>query len=151
MPCGNRSTVRQVSRPLEVQVRFVEVLVRVTGAVSRLPDRVRVRDRAVASVTRLDLMVVQVEAALLLRVRQGAEAEAEAVVHHRQALRVTEAEISLRRIRRPEVVPVEVVVELGEVLRVARCPRRDRRVRLMTLRMFRMESGSETLRINGVR
>ena len=149
MPCGSRSTVRLVSRPLEVQVRFVEVLVRVTGAVSRLPDRVRVRDRVVALVARLDLMVVQVEAALLLRVRQ--EAGAEAVVHHRQALRVTEAEIPPRRIRRPGVVPVEVVVDLGEVLRVARCPRRDRRVRLMTLRMFRMESSSETLRINGVR
>ena len=134
MPCGNRLTVRLVSRPLEVRVRFAEVLVRVTGAVSRLPDRVRVRDRVVASVTRLDLVVVQVEAALLLRVRQGAEAEAEAVVHHRQALRVMEAEIPL-----------------GEVLRVVCCPHRDRRVRLMTLRMFRLESGSRTLRTNGVR
>ena len=149
MQCGNRSTVRLVSRPLEVRVRFAEVLVRVTGAVSHLSDRVRVRDRVVASVTRLDLVVVQVEAVLLLRVRQ--EAEAEAVVHHRQAPRVTEAEVSRRRIRRLEIVPVEVVVDLGEVRLVARRPRRDRRVRLMTLRMFRMESGLGTLKINGVR
>ena len=63
MPCGNRLMALLVNRPLEGQVRFVEVLVRVTGAVSRLPDRVRVRDRVVASVTRLDLVVVQVEAA----------------------------------------------------------------------------------------
>ena len=126
--------VRLVSRPLEVQARFVEVLVRVTGAVSHLPDRVRVRDQVVALVTRLDLMAVRVEAALLLRVRQEAEAEVEAVVHHRQALRVMEAEIPL-----------------GEVLRVVCCPHRDRRVRLMTLRTFRMELGSGTLRINGVR
>ena len=151
MPCGNRSTVRPVGRPLEVRVRFADVLVRVTGAVSRLPDRVRVQDRVMASVTRLDLMVVQVEAALLLRVRQGAEAEAEAAVHHRQALRVMEAEISPRRIRRPPVVPVEVVADLGEVLRVAQRPRRVRRARLMILRMFRMALGSETLRSNGVR
>ena len=152
MPCGNRSMVRLVSRPLEVRVRFAEVLVRVTGAVSSLPDQVRVRDRVVVSVIRLDLVAVQVEAALLLRVRQEAEAEAEAeaVAHHRQALRVMEAEIFPRRIRRPQVVPVEVVVDLGEVLRVAHRPRRDRRVRLMTLRMFRMELGSGTLRINGV-
>ena len=60
-------------------------------------------------------------------------------------------ETFLRRIRRLEVVPVEVVGDLGEVLRVARHPSRDRRVRLMTLRMFRMELGSATLRINGVR
>ena len=60
-------------------------------------------------------------------------------------------ETFLRRIRRLEVVPVEVVVDLGEVLRVAQRPLRDRQVRLMTLRMSRMESGSETLRINGVR
>ena len=151
MPCGNRSTVRLVSRPLEDRVRFAEVLVRVTGAVSRLPDRVRVRDRVVVSVTRLDLVAVQVEAALLLRVRREAEAEAEAVAHHRQAPRVTEAGTSPRRIRRLDVVQVEVVVDLGEVLRVAHRPLRDRRVRLMTLRMFRMELGSETLRINGVR
>ena len=141
----------RVSRPLEVQVRFAEVPVRVTGAVSRLSGQVRVQDRVVVLVIRLDLAAVQVEAALLLRVRQEAEAEAEVAAHHRQAPRVTEAEISPRRIRRSEAVPVEVVVDLGEVLRVARCPRRDRRVRLMTLRMFRMESGSGTLKINGVR
>ena len=149
MPCGNRSTVLLVSRPLEVRVRFAEVLVRVTGAVSRPPDRVRVRDRVVVSVIRLDLVVVQAEVALLLRARQ--EAEAEATAHHRLALRVMEEETFLCRIPRLEVAPVEVVVDRGEVLRVAHRPRRDRRVRLMTLRMFRMESGSETLRINGVR
>ena len=143
--------VRLVSRPLEVQVRFVEVLVRVTGAVSLLPDRVRVRDQVVASVTRLDLMAVRVEAALLLRVRREAEAEVEAVVHHRQDLRVMEAGIYPRRIRRPVVVPVEVAVALVEVLRVARRPRLDRQARLMTLRMFRLGSGSRTLRVNEVR
>ena len=96
-------------------------------------------------------MVVQVEAALLFRVRQEAEAEAEATAHHRLAPRVMEVETFLCRIPRLEVVPVEVVVDLGEVFRVAHRPRRDRRVLLMTLRMFRMELGSETLRINGVR
>ena len=149
MPCGNRLMAHRVSRPLEVQVRFAEVPVRVTGAVSRLPDQVRVRDRVVVSVIRLGLVAVQVEAALLLRVRQ--EAEAEAAAHRRQAPRGIEVETFPRRIRRLEVVPVEVVVDLGEVLRVAHRPRRDRRVRLMTLRMFRMELGSGTLRINGVR
>ena len=111
MPCGSRSTVRLVSRPLEARVRFAEVLVRVTGAVSHLTDRVRVRDRVVASVTRLDLVAVQVEAALLLRVRQEAEAEAEEAAHHRQAPRVMGVETFLRRIPHLEVVPVEVVVD----------------------------------------
>ena len=151
MLCGNRLTARRVSRPLEVQVRFAEVPVRVTGAVSRLPGQVRVQDRVVVLVIRLDLAVVQVEAALLLRVRQEAEAEAEAAAHHRLAPRVTEVETFLCRIPRLEVVPVEVVVDRGEVLRVAHRPRRDRRVRLTTLLMFRMERGSETLRISGVR
>ena len=151
MPCGNRLMAHLVSRLLEVQVRFAEVPVRVTGAVSRLSGQVRVQDRVVVSVIRLDLAAVQVEAALLLRVRQEAEAEAEVAAHHRQALRVMEAETFPRRIRRLEVVPVEVVVDLGEVLRVAHRPRRDRRVRLTTLLMFRMELGLETLRISGVR
>ena len=115
----------RVSRPLEVQVRFAEVPVRVTGAVSRLSGWVRVQDRVVVLVIRLDLVVVQVEAALLLRVRQ--EAEAEVAAHHRQAPRVMEVETFLHR------------------------PRRDRRVRLTTLLMFRMELGLETLRISGVR
>jgi len=129
----------------------VEVPVRVTGAVPLLSGQVRVQDRVVVSVTRLDLVVVQVGAALLLRVRQEAEAEAEAVAHHRQALRVMEAETFLRRIRRLEAVPVEVVVDLGEALRVARRPRRDRQARLTTRRMLRLESGSRTLRVNVVR
>ena len=101
----------QVSRPLEVQVRFAEVPVRVTGAVSRLPGQVRVQDRVGVSVIRLDLVVVQVEAALLLRVRQEAEAEAEVAAHHRQAPRVMGVETFLRRVLRLEVVPVEVVVD----------------------------------------
>ena len=151
MPCGNRSTVHLVSRPLEVRIRFAGVLVRVTGVVSRLPDQVRVRDRVGVSVLQLGLVVVQVEAALLLRVRQEAEAEAEAAAHHRLAPRVMEVEIFLCRIPRLEVAPVEVVVDRGEVLRVAHRPRRDRRVRLTTLLMFRMELGLETLRTSGVR
>ena len=151
MPCGNRLTVRLVSRSLEVRVRFAEVLVRVTGAASRLSGQVRVQDRVVASVILLDLVAVQVEAALLLRVRQEAEAEAEVAAHHRQAPRVMEVETFLRRIPRLEVAPVEVVVDRGEVLRVAHRPRRDRRVRLTTLLMFRMELGLGARRINGVR
>ena len=149
MLCGNRSTVHLVSRLLEARVRFAEVLVRVTGAVSRLPDQVRVRDRVVVSVIRLDLVAVQVEAALLLRVRQ--EAEAEVTAHHRLAPRVMEVETFLCRIPRLEVTPVEVAVDQGEVPRVARRPRRDRRVRLTTLLMFRMELGLGTPRISGVR
>ena len=62
-----------------------------------------------------------------------------------------EVETFLRRIPRLEVAPVEVVVGRREVLRVAHRPRRDRRVRLTTPRMPRMELGSGTLRINGVR
>ena len=147
MPCGNRSTVHLVSRPLEVRVRFAEVLVRVTGAVSRLPGQVRVQDRVAVSVIRLGQVAVRVEAALLLRVRR----EAEVAAHHRQAPRVMEVETFLSRIPRLEVAPVEVVVDRGEVLRVAHRPRRDRRVRLMTVRTFRMELGSGTLRIYGVR
>ena len=122
MPCGNRSMVHLVSRPLEVQVRFAEVQVRVTGAVSRLPGQVRVQDRVVVLVIRLDLVAVQVEAALLLQVRQEAEAEAEVAAHHRQASRVMGVETFLRQIPRLEVAPVEVVVDRGEVLRVAHPP-----------------------------
>ena len=92
MLCGNRSVVRRASRLLEFPESLKEVSVRVVGVTRRLPDRVRARDQTVIRVTQLDQVVVQVEAALRLRVRRVAGAEAEAVVHRHRALRVMEVE-----------------------------------------------------------
>ena len=141
------------SRPLEVLEHFAEAPDRVIGEASRLPDRVRVRDRVVVSVTQRDRVVVQVEAALRPRVRQAAEAVAEAVVHRRRVLRATEAETDTlsRRIRRLEADRVEVVVGLVVVPLVARLFHRGRRVRLMTPQMYRSALDSESLRINVIR
>ena len=151
MPCGNRLTVRLASRPLEVRVRFVEVPVRVTGAVSRLPGQVRVQDRVVVLVIRLDLVVVQVEAALRPRVRQEVEAGA-AVLRHR-VLQVTEVEMDAlsRRIRRLEAARVAVVVDRVVVPLVVRLFLQDHRVHLMIPPMSRTELVLESLRTNVVR
>ena len=107
----------------------------------------------VVSVTQRDRVVVQVEAALRPRVRQVAEAEAEAVVPHRLVLRATEAgtDTRSRRIRRPEAARVVVVVDLVVVPLAVRLSHQDRQAHLMTLRTSRMELGSESLRINVVR
>jgi len=104
-------------------------------------------------VTQLDQVVVQVEVVLRPRVRQVAEAEAEAVVHHRRALRVVEVEAgTLSRLTlHLEAVRVVAVVGLVVVLLEARRSLRDRRVQLMTLRTSLMESVSESLKINLVR
>ena len=151
MLCGSRLMVLRVSRVLEFLGPFVEVSVRVVGVTRHLPDRVRARDQAVVRVTRLDRVVVQVEAALRLRVRRVAEAEA--VVHRHQALRVMEAEAgTLSRLTlHREVVRVVDVVDMGVVPLEVRRSLRDRQGHLMTLRTFLTESGSESLRINVVR
>jgi hypothetical protein len=132
---------------------LVEASVRVIKVIRSPPDRVQVRDRTVAPVIRRDLVVVQVEAVLRPRVRQVVEAEAEAVARHRQALRVTEAEMDIlsRRVRRLEAVQAVVVVDRAVVPLVARRFLQDHRVRLTTLQTFRMEVVSENQRINVVR
>ena len=138
---------------LGVLVRFAEVLDRVIEVVNHQLDRVQLRDRTATLVTQRDPVVVQAGVALRPRVRQEAEAEAGAAVRHRRVLRVTEVELDILtcRIRRLEVVRVVVVVDRVVVPLVVRLFLQDRRAHLTTLRMFRTESGSETLRINGVR
>ena len=57
MLCGNRSVALRVSRFLELPGPRKEVRVRVVGGTRHLPDRVQVRGRTTARVTRLDQVV----------------------------------------------------------------------------------------------
>ena len=153
MPFGNRLMAHLVNRLLGVLVRFAEVLDRAIEVVNHQPDRVRLRDRTATLVTQRDPVVVQAGVALRPRVRQEAEAEAGAVARRRRVLRVTEVEMAslAHRTHRLEVVRAVVVADRVVVLLVVRLSLRDRQGHPMTLRMFRMESVSWSLRTHVVR
>ena len=151
MPCGNRLTVRRVSRPLEVLGHFAEVPDRVAGGTRHLPGKAPARGRMVIQDAQPDQVVVPVEVVLRPRVRQ--EAEAEAAVHRRRVLRGPEAEAGILSRLTPRLEAVLVVVVVDRVVTLPEVRRflRDRRVLQMTLRMFLMELVSESPRIHAFR
>jgi len=107
----------------------------------------------VVRVTQLDQVVVPVEAALRPRVRQVAEAEAEAAVQRQRVLRVAEVEAGiLSLLALPlEAVRVVALVDLVVALLGAHLSLRGRRAHQMTRQIFLMELVSESRRINVVR
>ena len=149
MPCGNRLTVRRVSRPLEVPGRFAQVSDRVAGETRHLPGKDQARGRMVIQDARPDQVVALVEVVLRPRVRQ----EAEAAVHRRRVLRGMEVEAGIlsRLTLLLEAVLVVVVADRVVALPEVRRFLRDRRVLQMTLRMFLMELVSESPRIHAFR
>ena len=151
MPCGNRLTVRRVSRPLEVPGRFAEVSDRVAGGTRHLPGKAPARGRMVIQDAQPDQVVVPVEVVLRPRVRR--EAEAEAAVHRRRVLRGTEVEAGILSRLTLLLEAVLLVVVVGRVVALPEVRRflRDRRVLQMTLRMFLMELVSESPRIHAFR